>query len=311
MSFKNYLGKGEIDMNQGTEKESKNIPSSARDNIEEVRNNSTIQSDKQRAFKTATPEKLELTWRENVPESLKRQGRAYSGDSKAIPAASLAILIPICQAIRAATSTAPTDSIADSRFPHLSDDGASLGGPLRPRQRFPLPSIPDNDELQPIQWFEDPSAEFVEESLFDEAVGVDRRIFEWGFVPETDGSSGLEKDPTIQSILIYRLTSPVNPSQSEVDALRAQGSRTSHRSQPNEDGKGSSNISDDSLDSVMSLEARVRLQFAEEKDLAMVPLPREAGNNDEDLQERKETQGKELIKLTGKLRTYYQFSVLL
>ena len=256
-----------------------------------MRKDSTIQSDEQRPFKTATPEKPEPTWPENVTKSLKRQ-ETLSGDSKATPGTPLAILIPICQAIREATSTVPTDSIADPLFPHLSVDGASLGGPLRPRQRFPLPSIPDNDELQPIQWFEDPSAEFVEESLFDEAVGVDRRIFEWGFVAEIDGSSSLEPDPIIQSILTYRLTSPVSVS-------RAQRAWTSHRSQMDEDRQGSSNISDDSLDSVTSPEARISSNYAETQDFGLLPFPPEAGNNDEDLQERTETQGKELIKLTS------------
>jgi hypothetical protein len=124
-----------------------------------------------------------------IPESLQQEARA------APPAA----------APQVEGSSTPAAPVAAPLFPHLSADGASLGGPLRPRQRFPLPPIPDNNELQPRQWFEDPSTDFVEESLFDKTADADRRVFEWGFVPEAyESSSTLENDPIIQSILTYR-----------------------------------------------------------------------------------------------------------
>ncbi|RYO79715.1 hypothetical protein DL766_010476 [Monosporascus sp. MC13-8B] len=56
-----------------------------------------------------------------------------------------------------------------------------------------------------VLWHEDPSRDFVEESLFDGILKEDRRRFGWGFLTEAGDAQleSLENDLIIQSILIY------------------------------------------------------------------------------------------------------------
>ncbi|RFU35428.1 hypothetical protein B7463_g890, partial [Scytalidium lignicola] len=48
----------------------------------------------------------------------------------------------------------------------------------------------------------DPSIEFVEDGLFDGVSNIERRLFEWGFIPDAHRSAeGLEDDPILQEFL--------------------------------------------------------------------------------------------------------------
>jgi hypothetical protein len=88
----------------------------------------------------------------------------------------------------------------------MATDGTTLGIGSTPPQHFPQPHIPEGEEYQLLQWSEDPSAEFVEESLFTGVLDMNWRHFEWGFLIEVDGSpERLENDSIIQSILKRKL----------------------------------------------------------------------------------------------------------
>jgi hypothetical protein len=230
-----------------------------------------------------------------IPESLQEEARA------APPAA----------APQGEGSSTPAAPVAAPLFPHLSADGASLGGPLRPRQRFPLPPIPDNNELQPRQWFEDPSTDFVEESLFDKTADADRRVFEWGFVPEAyESSSTLENDLIIQSILTYRSAlsgaefETIRKLQAERNADHAAKERPKLFDPPLpaviiEEERRVLNSGGDNLDSHRLSPDVDMYSHDGETDVAIGTPSRGAGKNDEDFQGRTEGQGKELIKMTS------------
>lgn len=81
-----------------------------------------------------------------------------------------------------------------------------LTQPLLPPPLIPVPDdISDNiqDEVgQRQEFLKDPSSEFVEDSLLDEAPDTNRRIWEWGFAIETyESSYGFEGDVIINSFL--------------------------------------------------------------------------------------------------------------
>ncbi|XXG96335.1 hypothetical protein Hte_002617 [Hypoxylon texense] len=55
-----------------------------------------------------------------------------------------------------------------------------------------------------VQWFSDPSIEFVEDSVFDGIPYINRRQFEWGFIPvcPPEESGGPKDDPILQAFLL-------------------------------------------------------------------------------------------------------------
>ncbi|KAI4859353.1 hypothetical protein F4820DRAFT_453963 [Hypoxylon rubiginosum] len=71
--------------------------------------------------------------------------------------------------------------------------------------KLPYPTIPllPPPEKDQVEWFSDPSIEFVEDSVFDGIPYVKRRQFEWGFIPVClpEESGSLKDDPILQAFL--------------------------------------------------------------------------------------------------------------
>jgi hypothetical protein len=90
--------------------------------------------------------------------------------------------------IQTTSSSLLTDATETSLPPQISHFEPP---PLHPRLEGPLMSY-------------EPSTEFNEESLFDEVSYKERRLFEWGFIPDAHGSAeALEGDPVVRGFLKF------------------------------------------------------------------------------------------------------------
>ena len=91
------------------------------------------------------------------------------------------------------------------RLPNQTTNSSLLTGATK----TPLPPQPLHFELPPLHLPSegrlasyDPSTEFIEESFFDGVSYKERRLFEWGFIPDAHRSAGaLEDDPVLQGFV--------------------------------------------------------------------------------------------------------------